>query len=87
MSAGLTRRESIRRAALLAAAGGLPFGCTAASEQLPAAWLPANPEPVKASGYGKHNGFAAIEEYSRIKTVVIDYSGAQQDAFVMRINR
>jgi aldehyde dehydrogenase (NAD+) len=41
----------------------------------------------KASGYGKHNGFAAIEEYSRIKTVVIDYSGAQQDAFVMRINK
>ena len=41
----------------------------------------------KDSGYGKHNGFAAIEEYSRIKTVVIDYSGAQQDAFVMRINK
>ena len=41
----------------------------------------------KDSGYGKHNGFAAIEEFSRIKTVVIDYSGAQQDAFVMRINK
>ncbi|WP_336099372.1 aldehyde dehydrogenase [Roseovarius sp. CH_XMU1461] len=41
----------------------------------------------KESGYGKHNGFAAIEEFSRIKTVVIDYSGAQQDAFVMRINK
>lgn len=41
----------------------------------------------KDSGYGKHNGFAAIDEYSRIKTVVIDYSGAQQDAFVMRINK
>ncbi len=26
----------------------------------------------KDSGYGKHNGFAAIEEFSRIKTVVID---------------
>ena len=41
----------------------------------------------KDSGYGKHNGFAAIEEFSRIKTVVIDYSGAQQDAFVMRVNK
>ncbi len=41
----------------------------------------------KDSGYGKHNGYAAIEEFSRIKTVVIDYSGAQQDAFVMRINK
>ncbi len=41
----------------------------------------------KNSGYGKHNGFAAIQEYSRIKTVVIDYSGVQQDAFVMRVNK
>jgi aldehyde dehydrogenase (NAD+) len=41
----------------------------------------------KNSGYGKHNGFAAIEEFSRLKTVVIDYSGAQQDAFVMRVNK
>lgn len=39
----------------------------------------------KDSGYGKHNGFAAIEEFSRIKTVVIDYSGRTQDAFVMRV--
>ena len=39
----------------------------------------------KDSGYGKHNGFAAIEEFSRIKTVVIDYSGQTQDAFVMRV--
>ncbi len=39
----------------------------------------------KNSGYGKHNGFAAIEAFSRIKTVVIDHSGATQDAFVMRI--
>lgn len=41
----------------------------------------------KDSGYGKHNGFAAIEEFSRIKTVVIDYSGIRQDAFVMRVNK
>ncbi|MBN8629289.1 MAG: aldehyde dehydrogenase [Rhodobacterales bacterium] len=39
----------------------------------------------KESGYGKHNGFAAVEEFSRIKTVVIDYSGKSQDAFVMRV--
>lgn len=41
----------------------------------------------KESGYGKHNGFAAIAEYSRIKTVVIDYSGQTQDAFVMRVQK
>lgn len=41
----------------------------------------------KDSGYGKHNGFAAIQEFSRIKTAVIDYSGTQQEAFVMRINK
>ncbi|RKF12729.1 aldehyde dehydrogenase [Roseovarius spongiae] len=41
----------------------------------------------KESGYGKHNGFAAIAEYSRIKTVSIDYSGQTQDAFVMRVQK
>lgn len=41
----------------------------------------------KESGFGKHNGFAAIEEFSRIKTVVIDYSGRTQDAFVMRVTK
>ncbi|MCL6286090.1 aldehyde dehydrogenase [Ruegeria sp. 2012CJ41-6] len=41
----------------------------------------------KDSGYGKHNGFAAIEEFSRLKTVVIDYSGGQHDPFVMRVNK
>ncbi|MEM7294825.1 MAG: aldehyde dehydrogenase family protein, partial [Pseudomonadota bacterium] len=39
----------------------------------------------KDSGYGKHNGFEAMREYSRLKNVVIDYSGASQDAFVMRV--
>ncbi len=39
----------------------------------------------KESGYGKHNGFEAIREYSRLKSVVIDYSGQTQDPFVMRI--
>ena len=39
----------------------------------------------KESGYGKHNGFEAMREYSRLKNVVIDYSGETQDAFVMRM--
>ncbi len=39
----------------------------------------------KGSGYGKHNGFEAVREYSRLKNVVIDYSGVAQDAFVMRV--
>jgi acyl-CoA reductase-like NAD-dependent aldehyde dehydrogenase len=38
----------------------------------------------KSSGYGKHNGFDAIREYSRSKSVIIDYSGDTQDAFIMR---
>ena len=40
----------------------------------------------KESGYGKHNGFEAIREYSRVKSVIIDHSGATQDPFVMRFN-
>lgn len=39
----------------------------------------------KDSGYGKHNGFEAIRDYSRLKNVVLDYSGASQDAFVIRL--
>ncbi|MGH6952824.1 MAG: aldehyde dehydrogenase [Alphaproteobacteria bacterium] len=39
----------------------------------------------KESGYGKHNGFEAMREYSRLKNVMIDYSGTTQDAFVMRV--
>jgi aldehyde dehydrogenase (NAD+) len=38
-----------------------------------------------ASGYGKHNGFEVIREDSRLKSVLIDYCGAAQDAFVMRV--
>ncbi|MBL3701453.1 aldehyde dehydrogenase family protein [Sulfitobacter sp. BDSS02] len=41
----------------------------------------------KDSGYGKHNGFAAINEFTRIKTVVIDYSGKTHDPFVMRVQK
>ena len=39
----------------------------------------------KESGYGKHNGFAAVREYARLKNVVIDYSGKTQDPFVIRV--
>ena len=39
----------------------------------------------KQSGYGKHNGFEAIREYSRLKNVVVDYSGSTQDPFVMKL--
>ncbi len=39
----------------------------------------------KESGYGKHNGFEAIREYSRLKSVIIDHSGAAHDPFVMRL--
>ncbi len=39
----------------------------------------------KMSGYGKHNGFEVIREYSRLKSVIVDFSGATQDPFVMRL--
>ncbi len=39
----------------------------------------------KNSGYGKHGGFEGIREYSRLKSVIVDYSGAMQDAFVMKV--
>jgi aldehyde dehydrogenase (NAD+) len=39
----------------------------------------------KDSGYGKHNGFAAIQDFSRLKNVVVDYSGQKQDAFVVKL--
>ena len=39
----------------------------------------------KQSGYGKHNGFEGIREFSRLKNVVVDYSGKTQDPFVMKL--
>lgn len=39
----------------------------------------------KESGYGKRGGFEAMREFSRLKNVVIDYSGATQDPFVIRL--
>jgi (Z)-2-((N-methylformamido)methylene)-5-hydroxybutyrolactone dehydrogenase len=40
----------------------------------------------KESGYGKHYGVEALREYSRLKNITIDYSGAAHDAFVMRVS-
>jgi aldehyde dehydrogenase (NAD+) len=39
----------------------------------------------KESGYGRRRGFDAMEEFSRLKNVVIDYSGAMQDPFIIRL--
>lgn len=39
----------------------------------------------KWSGYGKHNGFEAIREFTRVKSVVIDHSGLSRDAFVIQL--
>ncbi|UVK43774.1 aldehyde dehydrogenase [Mesorhizobium sp. AR07] len=39
----------------------------------------------KESGYGRRGGFDVMQEFSRLKNVVIDYSGAMQDPFVIRL--
>jgi len=39
----------------------------------------------KDSGYGKHNGFEAVRELTRLKSVVIDHSGSSHDPFVMKL--
>jgi aldehyde dehydrogenase (NAD+) len=39
----------------------------------------------KQSGYGKHNGMEGIREFSRLKNVVVDYSGNTQDPFVLKL--
>lgn len=39
----------------------------------------------KESGYGKRGGFEVMREYSRLKNIVLDYSGANQDPFVIRL--
>jgi acyl-CoA reductase-like NAD-dependent aldehyde dehydrogenase len=33
----------------------------------------------KGSGYGKHNGFEVVREYTRLKSVLIDHSGTTPD--------
>lgn len=39
----------------------------------------------KESGYGKRGGFEVMREFSRLKNVVVDYSGATQDPFIIRL--
>ncbi|MDM0021880.1 aldehyde dehydrogenase [Variovorax saccharolyticus] len=39
----------------------------------------------KESGYGKHYGLESMREYSRVKSVMVDYSRTTPDAFVMRV--
>jgi acyl-CoA reductase-like NAD-dependent aldehyde dehydrogenase len=39
----------------------------------------------KESGYGYRGGFEVMREFSRLKNVIIDYSGAMQDPFVIRL--
>jgi len=39
----------------------------------------------KSSGYGKHNGVEAMREFTRVKSVVIDHSGRDRDAFVIQL--
>jgi aldehyde dehydrogenase (NAD+) len=49
-----------------------------------AAYMSAN-GGMKRSGYGRRGGFEVMREFSRVKNVVIDYSGAMQDPFVIRL--
>ncbi|RUY22712.1 aldehyde dehydrogenase family protein, partial [Mesorhizobium sp. M7A.F.Ca.US.001.04.2.1] len=39
----------------------------------------------KESGYGRRGGFDVMEEFSRLKNIMIDYSGVMQDPFVIRL--
>lgn len=49
-----------------------------------AAYMSAN-GGMKNSGYGRRGGFEVMREFSRLKNVLIDYSGALQDPFVIRL--
>jgi aldehyde dehydrogenase (NAD+) len=49
-----------------------------------AAYMSAN-GGMKNSGYGRRGGFEVMREFSRLKNVLIDYSGAAQDPFVIRL--
>lgn len=39
----------------------------------------------KESGYGRRGGFEVMHEFSRLKNVIVDYSGAMQNPFVIRL--
>jgi acyl-CoA reductase-like NAD-dependent aldehyde dehydrogenase len=40
----------------------------------------------KASGYGRLDGMHAIDEFTREKSVIIDFSGAARDPFAMKLD-
>jgi len=39
----------------------------------------------KESGYGRRGGFEVMREFSRLKNIIVDYSGVMQDPFVIRL--
>lgn len=39
----------------------------------------------KESGYGRRGGFEVMREFSRLKNIIVDYSGKMQDPFVLRL--
>jgi len=39
----------------------------------------------KESGYGRRGGFEVMREFSRLKNIILDYSGAMQDPFIIRL--
>jgi aldehyde dehydrogenase (NAD+) len=39
----------------------------------------------KASGYGRLDGMHAVREFTREKSVIVDFSGAARDPFVMKL--
>jgi aldehyde dehydrogenase (NAD+) len=39
----------------------------------------------KASGYGRLDGMHAVDEFTRDKSVIVDFSGAARDPFVMKL--
>lgn len=39
----------------------------------------------KESGYGRRGGFEVMREFSRMKNIIVDYSGTTSDPFVMRL--
>lgn len=49
---GISRRESLRRAGLLALGTGVPFSFVACAEQGPAGWQTLSLDPIEAAGYG-----------------------------------
>lgn len=65
-------------------AKGIDAGTVWINTYRSAAYMSAN-GGFKESGYGRRGGFDVMREFSRAKNIVIDYSGAMQDPFVIRL--